>query len=240
MILFYAPDILLHPETPFGESQLSEPESQHCVKVLRKQVGDEIDVTDGKGYFYKAQITDAHPKRCRLRVREIVEVKPSHPVRIEIAVAPTKNADRMEWLAEKLTEMGVDTIAFLKTRYSERKTLNTDRIQKILIAAMKQSEKAVLPQLLEMTDFEQYVKQDFAGQKFIPHCRAEEKPLLCHDYRKGENVRILIGPEGDFSEEEVALAATQGYQSVSLGETRLRTETATLVACQTIHVLNQL
>jgi 16S rRNA (uracil1498-N3)-methyltransferase len=233
MLLFYAPDILLCPELP-------EQESQHCVKVLRKQAGDEIDVTDGKGHFYKAQITEAHPKRCQLDIREILEAPPSCPVRIEMAVAPTKNADRMEWLAEKATEMGVDSIAFLKTRYSERKTLNTDRIRKILISAMKQSEKAVLPQLTEMTGFEQYVQQTFAGQKIIPHCYPGEKRLLSHSYRKGENVRFLIGPEGDFSEEEVALALANGYQAVSLGETRLRTETAALVVCQSIHILNQL
>ena len=236
MLLFYAPDILLRPELP-------EQESQHCVKVLRKQAGDEIDVTDGKGHFYKAQITDAHPKRCQVHILETVEVRPSCPVRIEIAVAPTKNADRMEWFAEKATEMGMNTIAFLKTRYSERKQLNTDRIRKILIAAMKQSEQAFLPQLIEMTDFEGYVKQPFDGQKIIPHCHPGhlgEKHLLSHTYHKGENVRILIGPEGDFSEEEVTLALSQGYLPVSLGETRLRTETAALVACQTVHVLNQL
>jgi len=175
-----------------------------------------------------------------LHIRETIEALPSCPVRIELAVAPTKNADRMEWLAEKATETGVDSITFLKTRYSERKQLNTDRIRKILIAAMKQSEKAVLPQLSEMIDFEQYVEQAFAGQKIIPHCHPGEKRLLSHTYCKGEDVRILIGPEGDFSEEEVALALANGYQAVSLGETRLRTETAALVACQTIHILNQL
>ena len=232
MLLFYAPDILLRPELP-------EQESQHCVKVLRKQAGDEIDVTDGKGFFYKAQITEANPKRCQLHITETIPKCPKCP-KIELAVAPTKNADRMEWLAEKATEMGVDSIAFLKTRYSERKQLNTERIRKILIAAMKQSEKAVLPQLLEMTGFEQYVQQAFDGQKMIPHCHPGEKPLLSRSYRKGENVRILIGPEGDFSEEEVALALTHGYQAVSLGETRLRTETAALVVCQTIHILNQI
>ena len=233
MLLFYAPDILLRPELP-------EQESYHCVKVLRKQAGDEVDVTDGKGHFYKVQIVEAHPKRCQLQIMETIAAPPSCPVRIEIAVAPTKNADRMEWLAEKATEMGIDSITFLKTRYSERKVLNTDRIRKILIAAMKQSEKAFMPQLQEMTGFEQYVGQVFAGQKIIPHCHAGEKRLLSHSYRKGEDVRILIGPEGDFSEEEVALALANGYQAVSLGDTRLRTETAALVACQTIHILNQL
>ncbi|MDR0540739.1 MAG: 16S rRNA (uracil(1498)-N(3))-methyltransferase [Dysgonamonadaceae bacterium] len=233
MLLFYAPDMLLRPELP-------EQESQHCVKVLRKQAGDEIDVTDGKGYFYKALIIDANPKRCQLRIEEAVAAGSSQPVRIEIAVAPTKNADRMEWLAEKATETGIDALAFLKTRYSERKELNTDRIRKILIAAMKQSEKAILPELREMIPFEQYLKQPFDGQKFIPHCRPGEKPFFSRSCRKGENARILIGPEGDFSEEEVALALSQGYQPVSLGDTRLRTETAALIVCQTVHIINQL
>ncbi|MDR1527905.1 MAG: 16S rRNA (uracil(1498)-N(3))-methyltransferase [Dysgonamonadaceae bacterium] len=233
MLLFYAPDILLYPELP-------EQESQHCIKVLRKQRGDAIDVTDGKGHLYKAQITEANPKRCQLYIQETSIAQPSCPVRIEIAVAPTKNADRIEWLAEKATEMGIDTLTFLNTRYSERKTLNFDRIRKILIAAMKQSEKAVLPELHEMTGFDSYVKQPFEGQKFIPHCYPGEKPFLSCAYRKGENARILIGPEGDFSEEEVALALSQKYQAVSLGNTRLRTETAALTVCQTIHIVNQL
>ncbi|MDR2682352.1 MAG: 16S rRNA (uracil(1498)-N(3))-methyltransferase [Dysgonamonadaceae bacterium] len=233
MVLFYAPDMLLRPELP-------EQESQHCVKVLRKQTGDVIDVTDGQGHFFRAQITDAHPKRCQLSIQTTIEAQPSSPVRIEIAVAPTKNADRMEWWAEKATEMGIGALTFLNTRYSERKTLNFDRIRKILVAAMKQSEKAFLPELIEITGFESYVKQAFEGQKFIPHCHPGEKPFLSSVYRKGENARILIGPEGDFSEEEVALALSQGYQAVSLGDTRLRTETAALTVCQTVHILNQL
>jgi 16S rRNA (uracil1498-N3)-methyltransferase len=233
MILFYAPDISFCPELPEGESL-------HCVRVLRKGIGDEIDVTDGKGYFYKAQITDASPKRCQLSVKETIVGQSFCPVRLEIAIAPTKNAERVEWLAEKATEMGVSSFTFLKTRYSERKTLNLDRIRKILIAAMKQSEKAVLPELQEMTGFAPYVALPFDGQKFIPHCRSGEKPFLSCAYHKGENVRILIGPEGDFDEEEIALALAQGYQAVSLGDTRLRTETAALAVCQTVHVINQL
>jgi 16S rRNA (uracil1498-N3)-methyltransferase len=233
MLLFYAPDIVRNPELP-------EQESQHCVRVLRKQPGDEIDITDGKGYFYKAQIAEAHPKQCKVTIVETHAAGSSWQNKIEMAVAPTKNSDRMEWLAEKLTEIGVDKISFLKTRYSERKELKTGRIRKIVVAAMKQSEKATLPELQEMTDFKSFIRQDFDGQKFIAHCRPGEKQLLSAAYRKDENVRILIGPEGDFSEEEVALALANGFQAISLGDTRLRTETAALVACQTIHILNQL
>jgi 16S rRNA (uracil1498-N3)-methyltransferase len=233
MLLFYAPDIVLNPELP-------EQESQHCVRVLRKQPGDEIDITDGKGYFYKAQITDAHPKQCKVTIVETRAALAPRQNKIEIAVAPTKNTDRMEWLVEKLTEIGVDTITFLKTRYSERKELKTDRIRKIVVSAMKQSEKGRLPEVQEMTDFKSFIRQDFEGQTCIAHCHPGEKQLLSTAYHKGGNVRILIGPEGDFSEEEVALALTNGFQTISLGDTRLRTETAALVACQTIHILNQL
>jgi 16S rRNA (uracil1498-N3)-methyltransferase len=234
MELFYSPEIRLVSELP-------ESESQHCIKVLRKKMGDVIDVTDGRGHLYKAQIEDPNPRRCRLQVMETVETQPFCPVRIEIAISPTKNADRMEWLAEKATEMGVDALVFLQTRYCERKTLNIDRIRKILIAAMKQSEKAFLPELRGVTPFLSYLNEPFEGQKFIPHCYPTgEKPLLSRTCRKGEAVRILIGPEGDFSEEEVALALRQGYQPVTLGDTRLRTETAALTVCQTVHIINQL
>jgi 16S rRNA (uracil1498-N3)-methyltransferase len=231
--LFYAPDILILPELP-------EQESQHCVRVLRKQAGDRIDITDGKGSFYRAQIAEAHPKQSKLTIVETMKAASYWENKIEIAVAPTKNADRMEWLAEKLTEIGIDALRFLKTRYSERKELKTARIRKIMISAMKQSLKATLPELQEMTDFKQLITQDFEGRKFIAHCYPGEKPLLSHVYRKGDNVRILIGPEGDFSEEEVAWALSKGYQDISLGENRLRTETAALTVCQTIHIINQL
>lgn len=232
MLLFYAPNIQQQPELP-------EQEAQHCLCVFRKQAGDVIDITDGKGNFYKAKITEAHPKRCRVEIMETFSDAQAQQVKIEIAVAPTKNADRMEWLAEKVTEIGIDTLAFLKTRYSERKELKTGRLRKILIAAMKQSEKAALPALQEMSDFDPYIRQAFNGRKFIAHCHAGEKRLLSRAYRPGENVRVLIGPEGDFSTEEVALALANGYEAVSLGESRLRTETAALTACQTIHILNQ-
>ena len=233
MLLFYAPDM------PF-DTVLPEQESLHCIRVLRKQTGDIIDITDGKGNFYQAQITDAHPKRCQVA---IVASRPSNPHWtnfVEIAIAPTKNLDRIEWFAEKATEIGINKITFLKTRFSERKELKTDRIQKILIAAMKQSEKAVMPELQEMIDFKPFITQPFNGQKFIAHCYPQEKMLLSKACRSHENVLILIGPEGDFSEEEVDLALQNGFQAVSLGESRLRTETAALSACLTVQVVNQL
>jgi 16S rRNA (uracil1498-N3)-methyltransferase len=231
--MFYAPDILTRSELP-------ELESQHCIRVLRKQPGEVIDVTDGKGFFYKAQIIDALPKQCKIRIIETIQEIPAWKNRIEIAVAPTKNQERTEWFAEKATETGINKISLLKTRYSERKEMKTDRLHKILVSAMKQSLKATLPELQEMTDFKTFIRQDFNGQKFIAHCSPGEKPLLSKTYNTGENALILIGPEGDFSPEEIEDALQNGFQPVSLGESRLRTETAALTACQTLHILNQL
>jgi 16S rRNA (uracil1498-N3)-methyltransferase len=233
MVLFYAPEILL-------ESQLPETESHHCVRVLRKQEGDTIHITDGKGHFFKACLLDTHPKHCRVDIVETIDAPPLWTGRIEIAMAPTKNTDRTEWFVEKAAEIGIDKIYFLKTHYSERKEINTERIRKILVSAMKQSVKATLPEVQEMTAFNQFVRQGFEGQKFIAHCYPGEKPLLSKSCKKGENTLVLIGPEGDFSEEEIALAQENGFQSVSLGESRLRTETAALAACQIIHIARQL
>ncbi|GHV22404.1 hypothetical protein FACS1894174_06970 [Bacteroidia bacterium] len=141
---------------------------------------------------------------------------------------------------EKATEIGIDKIGFLKCRYSERKDIKLPRIEKITVSAMKQSMKATLPGLEDMTDFKKIISRNFPGQKFIAHCYPEEKELLCEAYKPGNDTLILIGPEGDFSEEEVALATRSGFRAISLGESRLRTETAALVACQTIHTVNQL
>ena len=233
MNLFYVPDIQSEPSLP-------EKEAQHCLKVLRMQKGDEISLTDGKGSFYRAEITELNARNCRFEIREKKTQAPAWSNKIEIALAPTKNTDRTEWFAEKATEIGINQISFLKTRFSERKEIKTDRIRKVLIAAMKQSIKAVLPEIGEMTDFKKFIEQAFDGQKFIAHCHPGNKPLLANQYKKGENVLILIGPEGDFSEEEVELALSRGFLPISLGESRLRTETAALTACQTIHIINQL
>lgn len=233
MLLFYAPDILIDPVLP-------ELESGHCVRVLRKQPGDEIDITDGKGHFFRAVVAEAHPKKCRIEILETRRPEPVWPGYIEIALAPTKNMDRMEWFAEKATELGIDRISFLKTRYSERKDIKTERIEKILVSAMKQSEKAILPELQGMTDIKAYLKSGFQGRKFIAHCYPGKKTLLSQAYQPGERALVLIGPEGDFSEEEVAWALVEGFEPVSLGDSRLRTETAALAACHTFHVVNQL
>lgn len=234
MHLFYTPDIAQTLTLP-------EVESGHCVRVLRLSEGDEIGLIDGRGIYYRAAITIAHPKRCGVRIIA-QQQQPSHWAgKIEIAIAPTKNLDRMEWFAEKTTEMGIDAIVPLLCRFSERKELKTERIEKILISAMKQSLKAVLPQLSSMTSFDSYVRQPFEGQKFIAHCHSDsERILLSQSYQAGSNARILIGPEGDFSPEEVQLAIDNGYVPISLGASRLRTETAGVVACHTLHTINEL
>jgi 16S rRNA (uracil1498-N3)-methyltransferase len=233
MIIFYAPDIQTCPELP-------EEESGHIVRVLRHVEGDEIEVVDGMGTWYLCRITAAHPKHCGL---EIISSRPDQhwPYRVELAIGPTKNLDRMEWWLEKSVEMGLDRFIPLRCRFSERKEMKTERMRKIAISAMKQSLKATLPKIDEMTDIKRFLQEPFDGQKFIAHCMEDQpRQLLSHLVKKGNDVRVLIGPEGDFSPEEVNFAIQKGYQPVSLGEQRLRTETAALVSVHTVHMINEL
>lgn len=232
MHVFYTPDIATSPELP-------EEEAGHCVRVLRLSLGDEIMLTDGKGSFYKAVISAASGKRCQVRITETIPQEKAWNGWLHIAMAPTKNMDRIEWFAEKATEIGLDELTFLNCRYSERKVIKTERIEKILVSAVKQSLKAAKPVLNEMTDFNKFITRDFKGQKFIAHCYEGEKPLLKDVLHPGGDALVMIGPEGDFSEEEVAKAIAAGFQPVSLGKSRLRTETAALVASHTLNLLNQ-
>lgn len=232
MHVFYTPDIATSPELP-------EEEAGHCVRVLRLSLGDEIMLTDGKGSFYKAVISAASRKRCQVRITETIPQEKAWNGWLHIAMAPTKNMDRIEWFAEKATEIGLDELTFLNCRYSERKVIKTERIEKILVSAVKQSLKAAKPVLNEMTDFNKFITRDFKGQKFIAHCYEGEKPLLKDVLHPGGDALVMIGPEGDFSEEEVAKAIAAGFQPVSLGKSRLRTETAALVASHTLNLLNQ-
>lgn len=231
MQIFYTPDISVNLELP-------EEEAGHCVRVLRLTEGAEILLTDGKGYFYKAIITRAHPKHCTVEIADSWQAEKPWPFYVHIAVAPTKNMDRMEWFAEKATEIGIDEITCLNCRFSERREVKPARLEKILVSAMKQSQKALLPKLNGMTDFKSFVKQPFDGRKFIAHCEEGEKPLIKEIYHAGENALVLIGPEGDFSPEEIELAKANGFEAISLGKSRLRTETAAFTACHTLHVLN--
>ena len=221
MQLFYAPDIATNPVLP-------EEESGHCTRVLRLAEGAEIELTDGKGSFYRAVITAAHPKHCAVNILETW--KPGKPwdAYIHIAVAPTKHIDRMEWFAEKCTEIGVDAITPLLCRFSERKELKTDRLRKILISAMKQSLKAVCPKLDEMTDFKSFVTRPFGGEKYIAHCHDGERHLLTDSYSPGHDALVLIGPEGDLSDSEYDSASESGFKPVTLGKSVMRCDTAAL------------
>ena len=232
MHVFYTPDIDTNCEMP-------EEEAGHCLRVLRLTVGDEVTLTDGKGNFYKALISAATSKRCQLKVVETLPQEKGWNGWLHIAMAPTKNMDRIEWFAEKATEIGFDELSFLQCRYSERKVIKTERIEKILVSAIKQSLKANKPVLHEMQTFDQFMAQDFKGQKFIAHCYEGEKRLLKDVLVPGEDALVLIGPEGDFSEEEVEKAMACGFQPISLGKSRLRTETAALVAAHTLNLFNQ-
>ncbi|MBR1878492.1 MAG: 16S rRNA (uracil(1498)-N(3))-methyltransferase [Paludibacteraceae bacterium] len=238
MYLFYCPDI----ET---KHCLSEEESGHCVRVLRYTTGDEILITDGSGTTYTARITNPHPKHCDFEIIAQEKQQPLHDFHLHIAVAPTKNIERVEWLVEKCTEIGVDEITLLLCRFSERKQLRTDRLEKIILSAAKQSLRAYLPTLNELTPYDEFIKaqsskaQTTDGQLFIAHCYKEDKRELKNEIERGKDVLVLIGPEGDFSEKEVADALSLGFRPVSLGNSRLRTETAAIVACHTAVLVNE-
>ena len=232
MHVFYTPDIALRAELP-------EEEAAHAVRVLRLQPGDEVTLTDGKGNFFRAEITTATNKRCLLNILETLPQSPLWKGHLHIAMAPTKNMERTEWFTEKATEIGFDELTFLNCRFSERKVIKTERIHKILVSAIKQSLKAKLPILNEMIDFNKFIEQPFKGQKFIAHCHEGEKQLLKDIMIPGEDALVLIGPEGDFSTEEVKKAEEKGFIPISLGKSRLRTETAALVACHIINLANQ-
>lgn len=229
---FFAPDIA-------DTLVLPEQESQHAVRVLRLVEGDEIEVVDGRGVLYKCRITLSHSKRCGVEIVGKADVPNHWQGRITIAIAPTKNLDRMEWLAEKATEMGIDRIIPLLCRHSERKELKTERIAKILVSAMKQSLKATLSQLDEMTPIGRVIADSsMPRQRFIAYCDAStERRQFEQCYRPGEDVIIMIGPEGDFSPEEVEKAVACGFVPVTFGESRLRTETAALYAVAACHTL---
>ena len=234
MYLFYCPDI--------EKSQtLSEEESAHCVRVLRYSAGDEILITDGRGTTYSARITNPHPKHCDFEILSREKQEPHHHFHLHIAIAPTKNVERLEWAVEKCVEIGVDEITPLLCRFSERKQLRTDRLEKIILSAAKQSLTPYLPVLHELTPYDEFIKTQAERnqQCFIAHCYKDEKRFLKEEIEQGRDVLVLIGPEGDFSEKEVTDALALGFIPVSLGNSRLRTETAAVVACHTAVLLNE-
>lgn len=233
MHVFYTPNIQKEPELP-------EEEAQHCTRVLRLSTGDEITLTDGIGNFYRAQIDIATNKHCLVNVIEKVTQDRLWEGHLHIAMAPTKNIDRTEWFVEKATEIGFDELTFLNCRFSERKIIKIERITKILISAIKQSLKARMPIVNEMISFDKFITQPFKGQKYIAHCYDEDKKYLKDIIIKGVDTTILIGPEGDFSEEEIGKAIANGFIPISLGPSRLRTETAAMVACHIFNLKNQI
>jgi 16S rRNA (uracil1498-N3)-methyltransferase len=229
--LFYSPDI-------DNISQLPEYESQHCVKVLRMRSGDKLTVTDGKGFFYDCELIDANSKGCTISVLNRYEVPTGRNFKLHIAFSPTKQMDRNEWFIEKATEIGIDKFTPIYSNFSERKDIKTERLKKIAISAIKQSQQASLPEIDIQVSFNDFISMQFNSKKYIAHCYDKPKTPLTKLYNKGDDALILIGPEGDFSEEEVESAIKNGFEPISLGETRLRTETACLVAMHTIHVVN--
>lgn len=233
MSLFYVPDIAERWE-------LSEEEAAHALRVLRLSQGSGLEITDGCGTLYKAVVSSVVGKHCHVEAKEVLAMPKGWRGNICIAVAPTKNMDRVEWLAEKATEIGIDEFVFLNCRYSERKVIKTERVERIVVSAMKQSLKYRKPAVSEMVDFKRFVTTERPGAKFIAHCYDEEKLLLKDAIVPGEDVTVLIGPEGDFSPEEVKMAMEAGYRPVSLGNSRLRTETAGLVACHTFNLKNEI
>ncbi len=224
-----------------GIIQLTDEEARH-VTVLRKKVGDTLQVLDGKGNLFNAELFKISKHECQLLVLSTQQMPTSH-VEVSIGIAPTKNMDRFEWFLEKATEIGINHIYPLLCKHSERDSIRLDRLSKILVSAMKQSKHYFLPNLYEMITLEQYLRQTEhmeMGQRFVAHCADTPKKILAKNYQKGKNVTILIGPEGDFNTSEIQDATHAGYEPVSLGNYRLRTETAGVVACHTIQLLNDL
>jgi len=226
---------LFYLENPENEIILSPEESKHATKVLRKKEGDVLDFTDGKGNFYKAEITLADSRKCRLQIVSSKQKEKQHNYHLHIAIAPTKNMDRFEWFLEKATEIGIDEITPIICSRSERKVIKTERCNKILLSAMKQSLKFHLPKLNKAISLTDFLKINVDGVKYIAHCEKSDKLELKNEKSK-EKTLILIGPEGDFIPKEIELALQNQFKAVSLGTSRLRTETAGIVAVHTINI----
>jgi 16S rRNA (uracil1498-N3)-methyltransferase len=233
MQLFYAPGIIPPLHT------LGAEESAHAVKVLRLGAGSRLRLVDGRGTLYEAEVTDASPRGCGVRVVSSVADFGRRGYRLVMGVAPTKNSERYEWFLEKATEVGLDGVVPLECANSERRVFNGARAEKVLVSAMKQSLKATLPGLEPLTAFREVVERPFEGVKLIAHCRTEGVRVpITHALSAGVDALILIGPEGDFTAEEVALAEANGFVAISLGTSRLRTETAALTAVVAAYLTN--
>lgn len=234
MYIFYSPHIA---EDNF---QLEEEESRHAVKVLRLKEGEIVTLVDGKGGRYEAEILKADAKRCALKIIRSEKNVGKKDFFIHLAIAPTKNLDRMEWMVEKCVEIGIDKISFVRCQRSERKVVNNERIEKIAVSAMKQSLKTYLPEIKEMISFNDFLNFSLEEQRFIGHLEEGDKKDLQNAAQKSGNYCILIGPEGDFSPQEIEDAKNKGFIPVNLGPSRLRTETAGIVSCMTLNLIQLL
>ena len=233
MHLFYTPDISGDYYT------LNEEESKHCVRVLRLQGGDEVYLIDGSGGFYTASIMDPHPKRTLLKVTASQQEYSKRNHYLHIAIAPTKNIERTEWFLEKATEIGIDEVSLIITDHSERKDVKPERLRKVITSAVKQSIKAYHPVLNEPLSLKKFIQQANQDHKYIAHCMEGPKLSLKTDMKLHSSYLVMIGPEGDFSPSEVELALASGFKALTLGDSRLRTETAALEACFEINFLNR-
>lgn len=234
MQLFYNPEI----SESTSQISFSKDESKHIVKVLRKSVGETLHITNGKGWIFTSEITISDLKNCKALIISKT-LQPKKEYKLHLAVAPTKMNDRYEWFLEKATEIGIDTITPIICDHSERKTIKTDRFEKILQSAMKQSLNCYLPKLNKAIIFKDFIKQDFNGQRFIAHCEDSDRKSLKKELKAKQDVNILVGPEGDFSVKEIQMAIQNKFIPVTLGETRLRTETAAIVACHSVAFVNE-
>lgn len=234
---FYVPDADKLTELPAEEAN-------HAIKVLRFKEGDELMLMDGKGSFYRAEVTLVSNHHCMYRIVERQPQQPQWEGRVHLAIAPTKMNDRIEWMAEKATEVGIDELSFLNCQFSERRNLKTERIKKIVVAAVKQSHKAWMPIVNEMESFRQFISCQSSGHRYIAHCYNEVPRVNLFDelcrLDASEDALVLVGPEGDFSIDEVRYAVSQGFVSVDLGKSRLRTETAGLSAVMMMQLAKQI
>ena len=231
MNLFYQPSIQQ------GIFHLDSTESKHCTKVLRKKAGDKIHITDGKGFLYEAVITLADPAECRFEIQQ-KKTETIKSYSIHIAISPTKHPDRLEWFVEKAVELGVDRITIMNCEHTEQSHYKLERLEKIAISAMKQSLRVTLPNIEGPKDFKMVIDDPYAALKFIAHIDASNPDHLKNIARPHSEYLILIGPEGDFSPDELRLAAAKKFKKVNLGSNRLRTETAGLAACNILNLVN--
>ncbi|MFK7001276.1 16S rRNA (uracil(1498)-N(3))-methyltransferase [Flavobacterium oreochromis] len=234
MQLFYNPDITKNTI----DFSFDKEESKHIVKVLRKKENDILFVTNGAGFLFETEITLASEKKCIVKINNYKLSEPTK-FKLHLAVAPTKMNERYEWFLEKASEIGIHEITPIICEHSERTIIKIDRFEKILQSAMKQSNQFYLPKLNEPIIFKDFINQDFSGQTFIAHCEDSDKKNLKKEIIPNSKYTILIGPEGDFSEKEIKLALNKGFTPVTLGNTRLRTETAAVVACHSVAFINE-